>query len=66
MLIDVEDSHNNWQCELPPEHECEETKLTVVFMAYNPDRLQKLLAQVKKLLMDEKWKTLIAEVVLTQ
>uniref|UniRef100_A0A7S3L6I8 Glycosyl transferase 64 domain-containing protein n=1 Tax=Amphora coffeiformis TaxID=265554 RepID=A0A7S3L6I8_9STRA len=65
MLIDVEDSANNWQCELPPEHECEETKVTVIFMAYNPDRLQKLLIQVKKFLYDEKWKTLIAEVVLT-
>lgn len=65
MLVDVEDSYNNWQCQLPPEYECEETKLTVVFMAYNPDRLEKLLGQIKKFLLDEKWKTLIAEVVLT-
>lgn len=65
MLIDVEDSFVNWQCELPPEHECDETKLTVVFMAYNPDRLQNLLGQVKKFLVkDAKWKALVAEVVL--
>lgn len=65
MLIDVEDSANNWQCQLPPEYECQETKLTVIFMAYNPDRLQKLLGQVKKFLQDDTWKMLIAEVVLT-
>ena len=65
MLIDVEDTANNWQCQLPPEEECKETKLTVIFMAHNPDCLGKLLTQVKKFLFDEKWKTLIAEVVLT-
>ena len=64
LLIDVEDTANNWQCQLPPENECEETKMTVVFMAHNPDRLNALLKQVKKFLNDKDWQSLIAEVVL--
>lgn len=64
MLIDIEDSALNWQCQLPPETECGETKLTVIFMAYNPDRLNKLSKQVRTFLVDEKWQTLVAEVVL--
>ena len=64
MLIDVEDTPDNWQCQLPPETECDETMLTVIFMAYNPDRLRDLLQQVKVFLYDTQWKTLVAEVVL--
>jgi hypothetical protein len=33
-------------------------------MAYNPDRLQNLLRQVKKFLQDDDWQSLVAEVVL--
>jgi hypothetical protein len=64
MLIDVEDSALNWQCQLPPETECAETQLTVIFMAYNPDRLENLLKQTQVFLTDPQWQTLVAEVVL--
>jgi hypothetical protein len=64
LLIDIEDSPSNWQCQLPPEEECGETKLTVIFMAYNPDRIQNLLKQIKTFLSDSQWITLVAEVVL--
>lgn len=55
---------DKWKCELPHRRECTETQFTVVFMAYNPDRLQKTFKEMKKMLTDEKWKTLVHEVVL--
>lgn len=39
-----------YQCILPPEQECEETQFTVIFMAYNPDRLQKMYNQIIKMI----------------
>ena len=56
--------HGNWECELPPETECDETQLTVIFMAYNPDRLDKTFRQMQKMMVDPEWKTLVAEIVL--
>jgi hypothetical protein len=50
-----------YECRLPPETECEETQFTVVFMAYNPDRLEKLLNQIKKMLTDTNFRSLVAE-----
>ena len=38
-----------YECVLPPEEECEETQFTVIFMAYNPSRLQKLYNQILKM-----------------
>ncbi len=48
-------------CELPPEQECEETQFTVIFMAYNPDRLQKMYNQILK--MNTDFQGLVKEVV---
>lgn len=53
-----------YACELPPETECSETQFTVIFMAYNPDRLQKLYNQILKMLQqDQGFKNLVHEVV---
>ena len=51
-----------YTCTLPPEQECNEQQFTVVFMAYNPDRIQKLYNQVLKMLTDKEFKPLVAEV----
>jgi hypothetical protein len=53
-----------YQCELPPETECHKKQFTIVFMAYNPDRLEKLFKQIKKMLTDPEFKPLVAEVVI--
>jgi Glycosyl transferase family 64 domain len=55
-----------WNCQLPPEMECAETSFTVVFMGYRPDRLSKLIRQVKHMSVGNKngWKELIREVLL--
>jgi len=53
-----------WQCILPPESECGETQLTVVFMAYNPDRLGITLKEIRKLLSREAFSTLVKECIL--
>lgn len=47
-------------CRLPPETACDQTQLTVIFMAYNPDRLGKMYSEMKKLLSYE----FVAELVL--
>ncbi|KAL3935604.1 MAG: hypothetical protein SGBAC_008913 [Bacillariaceae sp.] len=53
-----------YTCQLPPETECSETQFTVIFMAYNPDRLQKLYNQILKMLQqDQGFKNLVHEVV---
>ena len=44
----VDDS--KWQCQLPPESECGETQLTAIFMAYNPDRIDKMFNEIRNLL----------------
>jgi hypothetical protein len=59
------DNNNNYPytCQLPPETECGETQFTVIFMAYNPDRLEKLYNQILKMVTDKEFKLLIKEVV---
>ena len=52
-----------YQCQLPPETECGETQFTVIFMAYNPDRLQKMYNQIYKFVNDPEFAPLVAEVV---
>jgi hypothetical protein len=52
-----------WQCVLPPDHECAETQFTVVFMAYNPDRLGMALKQIQKMFEKAEWHGLVKEVV---
>lgn len=53
-----------WQCELPPEHECEEHQMTAIFMAYNPDRLGKTLDEIKKMMRPDIYHNLIKECVI--
>lgn len=50
-----------YECTLPPETECDETQFTVIFMAYNPDRLEKLLKQIKLMLTHPEFAPLVAE-----
>jgi Glycosyl transferase family 64 domain len=55
-------------CELPPDsHECNETMVTVVFMAYNEDRMHKVASTARTLatgFRDRRWLSLIAQVIL--
>lgn len=51
-----------YQCILPPPTECSETQVTVIFMAYNPDRLQKMLRQIR-IMMGASFHGLVQEVV---
>ena len=62
----TKDEANNWNCQLPPETECQETQITVVFMGYRPDRLAKLKVQVNRMTEHNQdvWKGLIKEVIL--
>ncbi|GKY97401.1 hypothetical protein MPSEU_000698600 [Mayamaea pseudoterrestris] len=53
-----------WQCSVPKWKECNEEAFTVVFMAYNPDRLRSCFTQIRKMLQDEDWQTIVEEVVL--
>ena len=52
-----------WQCSVPNWKECREETFTVVFMAYNPDRLRSCFGQIQRMLQDEDWKTIVEEVV---
>jgi hypothetical protein len=53
-----------YKCHLPPETECDEKQFTVIFMAYNPDRLQKMFSQIKKMLSGPDFASLVAEVII--
>ena len=70
-IIDaLEEFQNNpttddkWQCVMPPETQCDAEQLTVVFMAYNPDRLGITLKEIRKLLSRENFQGIIKECVL--
>lgn len=52
-----------YTCQLPPEIECGESQFTVIFMAYNPDRLEKLYNQIIKMVTDKEFKPMIAEAI---
>ena len=51
------------QCAVPPENECRETQFTVIFMAYNPDRLTKLMRQIRTMLAAP-YSNIVREIVL--
>jgi hypothetical protein len=51
-------------CAMPPIHECNETQLSVVFMAYNPDRLGITLAEIKRMFDPTVFFHLVKEVIL--
>jgi Glycosyl transferase family 64 domain len=51
-------------CQIPPLHECQETQLTVVFMAYNPDRLGITLKEIKRMFDPDIFFNLVKEVIL--
>ncbi len=51
-------------CEMPPITECEETQLTVVFMAYNPDRLGITRAEIRRMFHPNVFFGLVKEVIL--
>jgi hypothetical protein len=53
-----------YQCQLPPETECQETQMTVIFMGYNPDRLQMMKHQIHSMLHYSDWQALVYEIVL--
>lgn len=55
---------NNWNCQLPPETSCQESKFTVIFMAYSPDRLEKTLSQIYKMCAASDWTSMVHEVIL--
>jgi hypothetical protein len=56
----------DWDCEIPPETECDETQLTAVFLGYRPDRLASFKTQVHRMVFEneEKWHGIIKEVIL--
>jgi hypothetical protein len=61
------DQDNNdypYTCQLPPEMECSETQFTVIFMAYNPDRLSKLYNQILKMTTSPEFKPLVHQVLI--
>ena len=61
------DEANMWKCELPPETECEETQMTVVFLGYRPDRLAAFKMQVHRMTFENEasWNGIVKEVSLT-
>ena len=50
-----------WECVLPPEVECGESQFTVIFMAHNPERVSKMLNQIRVFQQD--FNGLVKEVV---
>jgi hypothetical protein len=63
-IFDSTTNQYPYTCQLPPEQECDETQFTVVFMAYNPDRLQKLYNQILKMVSDPDFAPLVREVLI--
>jgi hypothetical protein len=59
---------DRWDCHLPPTTECNETQFTVVFMGYNPERLDMFRMHVLRMTDPHKtlkaWKGLIREAIL--
>jgi hypothetical protein len=68
QVLDDDNNHkketSSWPtCSMPPSTECDERQFTVVFMAYNPDRLGITFQQIKTLLSPE-FQNLVYEIVL--
>lgn len=61
---DISVGASDTQCVIPPENECGESQFTVVFMAYNPDRLTALMKQMQKMLNSKPFSDTIREIVL--
>ena len=59
---------DHWNCRLPPPTECNETQFTVIFLGWNPERLEMLHTQVAAMTEPRKkikiWNNLIQEVIL--
>jgi len=57
---------NQWNCQLPPETECDETQFTVVFLGYRPDRLSAFKSQARRMIFENEdtWSGQIKEVIL--
>jgi hypothetical protein len=61
----ITDGATNTQCQVPPENECGESQFTVIFMAYNPDRLGKLMNQIRYMLQPtQPFRRIIREIIL--
>ena len=60
----VDNDNYPYTCQLPPENECSETQFTVIFMAYNPDRLDKLYNQILKMTTTPEFKPMVHEVLI--
>jgi len=60
----VVDGSYPYRCELPLENECDETQFTIIFMAYNPDRLNMLLKEIKMMLTDNDYSKMVAEIII--
>jgi hypothetical protein len=61
---DNQENDYPYTCQLPPETECSETQFTVIFMAYNPDRLTKLYNQIIKMTTTPEFKPLVHQVLI--
>ena len=59
---------DQWNCRLPPPTECNETQFTVIFLGWNPERIEMLHAQLAAMTEPRKkikiWNNLIHEVIL--
>lgn len=59
------DTTHDWQCQVPPPTECNTTHFTVIFMGYNPDRLNALKRQVFSMTQpNSQWSTVVKEAIL--
>jgi Glycosyl transferase family 64 domain len=58
------DGHRWPICQMPPTNECNEHQLSVIVMAYNPDRLGKTLREMRKMFDPAVYFNLVKEVVL--
>ena len=55
---------SQWKCVKPSRKECTETQFSVVFMAYNPDRLKVTLNQIQLMLEDPQWSQHVRECII--
>ena len=62
--FNFEQNGDKWQCQLPPELECDETQMTAIFMAYNPDRIDKMFKEIRNLLNPTTFHGLIKECII--
>ena len=58
---ELSNERRDLECVLPPEVECDETQFSVIFMAHNPDRLSKILNQIR--VFQQEFNGMVKEVV---